>query len=51
LASQICAGRVSCPKANAGVPKIATFRKWLLAEAAEDARRLRKMFAETPSQK
>jgi LysR family glycine cleavage system transcriptional activator len=30
-----------CPKAPAGQPKIATFRNWLLAEAAEDARRLR----------
>jgi len=26
-------------------PKIVTFRDWLLAEAADDARRLRKMFA------
>jgi len=40
---------IVCPKATTSVPKIATFRKWLLAEAAEDARRLRKMFAETPS--
>jgi LysR family glycine cleavage system transcriptional activator len=29
------------PKAASNAPKIATFRKWLLAEAAEDARRLR----------
>ena len=28
------------PKATARTPKIATFRKWLLAEAEEDARRL-----------
>ena len=28
------------PKVNANVPKIATFRDWLLAEAAADARRL-----------
>ncbi len=28
------------PKATARTPKIATFRQWLLAEAAEDARRL-----------
>src|SRR5215469_15449564 len=28
------------PKASARTPKIATFRQWLLAEAAEDARRL-----------
>jgi LysR family transcriptional regulator, glycine cleavage system transcriptional activator len=32
---------IVCPKATSGVPKIATFRKWLLAEAAEDARRLK----------
>jgi LysR family transcriptional regulator, glycine cleavage system transcriptional activator len=29
------------PKASAAVPKIATFRTWLLAEAAADARRLK----------
>ena len=34
---------IVCPKAAAGVPKIATFRKWLLAEAAEDARRLKEL--------
>ncbi len=32
---------IVCPKVTSSVPKIATFRKWLLAEAAEDARRLR----------
>jgi LysR family glycine cleavage system transcriptional activator len=31
---------IVCPKATAGVPKIETFRKWLLAEAAADVRRL-----------
>jgi LysR family glycine cleavage system transcriptional activator len=31
---------IVCPKAAAGVPKIETFRKWLLAEAAGDVRRL-----------
>jgi LysR family transcriptional regulator, glycine cleavage system transcriptional activator len=31
---------IACPKAASNAPKIATFRKWLLAEAAEDARRL-----------
>jgi len=30
-----------CPKAAAGVPKVAAFRDWVLAEAAEDARRLK----------
>ncbi len=32
---------IVCPKATAAVPKVATFRKWLLAEATEDARRLK----------
>jgi len=32
---------IVCPKATSSVPKIATFRKWLLAEATEDARRLK----------
>jgi LysR family glycine cleavage system transcriptional activator len=32
---------IVCPKATSSLPKIATFRKWLLAEAAEDARRLK----------
>ena len=31
---------IVCPKSTANLPKIATFRDWLLAEAAEDARRL-----------
>jgi len=31
---------IVCPKVSAKVPKIATFRNWLLAEAAEDTRRL-----------
>jgi LysR family glycine cleavage system transcriptional activator len=33
---------IVCPKSTADLPKIATFRDWLMAEAAEDARRLRK---------
>jgi LysR family glycine cleavage system transcriptional activator len=32
---------IVCPKATSSAPKIATFRKWLLAEAGEDARRLK----------
>ena len=32
---------IVCPKVTSSVPRIATFRKWLLAEAAEDARRLK----------
>jgi len=35
---------IVCPKATSTKPKIVTFRDWLLAEAADDARRLRKMF-------
>lgn len=32
---------IVCPKATATLPKIVIFREWLLAEAAEDARRLK----------
>jgi LysR family glycine cleavage system transcriptional activator len=32
---------VVCPKATSALPKIATFRAWLLAEAADDLRRLK----------
>jgi LysR family glycine cleavage system transcriptional activator len=32
---------IVCPKVTLSVPKIATFRNWLLAEAADDARRLK----------
>jgi LysR family transcriptional regulator, glycine cleavage system transcriptional activator len=32
---------IVCPKVASGTPKIATFRDWLLGEAAEDARRLK----------
>lgn len=34
---------IVCPKATAALPKIATFRDWLLAQASEDLRRLKKM--------
>jgi len=34
---------IVCPKATAKLPKIVTFREWLLAEAAEDARRLKEI--------
>jgi LysR family transcriptional regulator, glycine cleavage system transcriptional activator len=34
---------IVCPKATTNLPKIGTFREWLLAEAAEDARRLREI--------
>jgi LysR family glycine cleavage system transcriptional activator len=39
---------IVCPKANSTKPKVATFRDWLLAEAADDTRRLRKLFASKP---
>src|SRR6266550_1015456 len=32
---------IVCPKSVSSVPKIATFRNWTLAEAAEDTRRLK----------
>jgi len=32
---------VVCPQAASNVPKIATFRSWVLAEASEDTRRLK----------
>ena len=32
---------IVCPKATSNMPKIATFRNWLLAEAGEDTRRLK----------
>jgi LysR family glycine cleavage system transcriptional activator len=32
---------VVCPKATSTLPKITTFRNWLLAEAADDARQLK----------
>jgi LysR family glycine cleavage system transcriptional activator len=31
---------IVCPKVTADIPKIASFRQWLLAEAEDDARRL-----------
>ena len=34
---------IICPKATAALPKIVTFRDWLLAEASSDARRLKKL--------
>jgi LysR family glycine cleavage system transcriptional activator len=36
---------IVCPKAASMKPKIVTFRDWLLAEAADDARRLQKPVA------
>jgi LysR family glycine cleavage system transcriptional activator len=32
---------VVCPKSVSSVPKIARFRNWVVAEAAEDTRRLK----------
>ncbi|NJO24034.1 MAG: transcriptional regulator GcvA [Sphingomonadales bacterium] len=34
---------IVCPKATANVPKIVTFRDWLLSQAAEDERRLQRV--------
>ncbi len=34
---------IVCPKATAALPKIMTFRDWLLAEAARDLRQLRRL--------
>ena len=34
---------VVCPKATAALPKIVTFRDWLLTEASQDMRRLQKL--------
>jgi LysR family glycine cleavage system transcriptional activator len=36
---------IVCPKATSTLPKIATFRDWLLAEAADDLRRLKGLAA------
>src|ERR1700712_310219 len=36
---------IVCPKASSAKPKIKTFREWLLAEAADGARRLKKLLA------
>src|SRR5438128_2416455 len=34
---------IICPKATAALPKIVTFREWLLAEASSDLRQLKKL--------
>ena len=34
---------IVCPKSTADLPKISTFRDWLLVEAAEDARQLNRL--------
>ncbi len=31
---------IACPTTTAATPKIVSFRRWLLAEAEDDARRL-----------
>jgi LysR family glycine cleavage system transcriptional activator len=36
---------VVCPKATSTLPKIKIFREWLLAEAAEDTRRLKALYS------
>jgi LysR family glycine cleavage system transcriptional activator len=40
---------IICPKATTALPKIVTFRDWLLAEAANDQRQLKKLGAVTQS--
>ena len=42
---------IVCPNSAANLPKIATFRDWLLEEAAEDARRLAKLDARPRTRK
>lgn len=39
---------IVCPKSAAELPKIATFRSWLLEEAADDARRLARLDKRQP---
>ena len=34
---------IICPKATSTLPKITAFRDWLLAEAIDDTRRLKKL--------
>ena len=40
---------IVCPKATAALPKIATFRQWLLEEAARDTERLARLPALSPA--
>jgi len=42
---------IICPKATASLPKIVTFRDWLLAEAAQDRRQLQKLWNPTASKR
>jgi LysR family glycine cleavage system transcriptional activator len=41
---------IVCPKATSALPKIRAFREWLLAEAADDARRLKNHSARSGSE-
>jgi LysR family glycine cleavage system transcriptional activator len=34
---------IVCPRATTALPKVVTFRNWLLSEASQDMRRLRKL--------
>jgi LysR family glycine cleavage system transcriptional activator len=40
---------IVCPKATSSVPKIKLFRAWLLAEAADDLRRLKTLRGSVPA--
>ena len=42
---------IICPKATAALPKIVTFRDWLLAEAAQDKRHLQKLWKPAASKR
>jgi LysR family glycine cleavage system transcriptional activator len=42
---------IICPQATAELPKIVTFRQWLLAEAASDLRQLKKLKIGVPRAK
>jgi LysR family glycine cleavage system transcriptional activator len=42
---------IICPKATASLPKIVTFRDWLVAEAAQDRRHLQKLWNPSASKR
>jgi LysR family transcriptional regulator, glycine cleavage system transcriptional activator len=42
---------IICPKATASLPKIVTFRDWLLAEAARDRQQLQKLWNSAKSKR
>ena len=42
---------IICPKATASLPKIVTFRDWLVAEAAQDRRHLQELWKPAASKR